>query len=86
MICCPPTAILVWTINTEYTGSLGAFWEHVLDVGFFHVLASAWGPVLWGTEAGWRIVGVFAVVQLLLMRLVPGRRFQGPVTPSGHVP
>ena len=76
----------MWTINTEYAGSLGAFWAHVLDVGFFHILASAWGPVLWGTEAGWMIVGVFAAVQLLLMRLVPGRRFQGPVTPNGHVP
>ena len=86
LICCPPTALLVWEINVEHGGSLASFVEQVLAVGFFSELVSMWRPVFWGTAAGWKIIGVFAVVQLLLMRLVPGSRFSGPTTPKGHVP
>ena len=86
LICCPPTALLMWEINVEHGGSLASFVERVLAVGFLNELASIWKPVLWGTAAGWKIIGVFAVVQLLLMRLVPGRSFRGPTTPKGHVP
>ena len=86
LICCPPTALLIWEINVGHGGSVISFAERVFAVGFFNELASIWKPVLWGTAAGWKIISVFAVVQLLLMRLVPGRLFSGPATPKGHVP
>ena len=86
LICCPPTALLMWEINVKYDGSVAAFVEQAIAVGFFAELASAWKPVVWGTAAGWKIIGVFAVVQLLLMRFVPGPTFRGPTTPKGSVP
>ena len=86
LICCPPTALLVWEINVKHQGSVASFAEQVLAVGFFAELVSVWEPVVWGTAAGWKIIGTFAAVQLLLMRLVPGRRFCGPTTPKGYVP
>lgn len=33
-----------------------------------------------------KILAVFAVVQLAMMKLVPGNRFEGPTTATGHVP
>ena len=86
LTCCPPTALLMWEINVKYDGSVASWWEQATAVGFFAELASAWKPVVWGTAAGWKIIGVFAVVQLLLMRLVPGPTFRGPTTPKGSVP
>ena len=86
LICCPPTALLVWEINVKHQGSVASFAEQVLAVGFFAELVSVWEPVVWGTAAGWKIIGTFAAVQLLLMRLVPGRHFCGPTTPKGYVP
>ena len=86
LICSPPATLLVWEINVAHGGSVTAFAEQVLAVGLLDELASVWKPVLWGTAAGWKIIGVFAAVQLLLMRLVPGRSFAGPATPKGYVP
>lgn len=33
-----------------------------------------------------RVLAVFAAAQLAMMKLVPGHRFEGPATASGHVP
>ena len=86
LVCAPPATLLVWAINVRYDGSVLAFAEQALAVGFLSELASIWGPYVWGTAAGWKIIGVFAALQLFLMRLVPGKSFHGPVTPNGHVP
>lgn len=79
LLCAPPTTILVWAINVRYDGSVLAFAEQALAVGLLSELASIWGPYFRGTAAGWKIIGVFAALQLLLMRLVPRTpRFAGP--------
>lgn len=86
LVCCPSAALLMWEINTKHQGSIALLAEQVRAVGFFTELASAWEPVIWGTAAGWAIIGVFALTQLSLMRWVPGQISHGPVTPQGHVP
>jgi 7-dehydrocholesterol reductase len=83
---CPPTSILLWYTHTALGGSLAALVSRVRDVGFFEVLARAWGPVLLGTPTAWAILGVFAAIELALMRLLPGKTFHGPVTANGNVP
>lgn len=35
---------------------------------------------------GWKFIGVFLAVSIVLMKLVPGHVVTGPVTPTGHVP
>jgi len=42
-------------------------------------------PSPWDEET-WRLIGYFAALQLMLMRLVPGKEFKATKTPTGHVP
>ena len=83
---CPPTALLVWYTHTALGGSLSALVGLFAREGFFHTLAAIWGPVFFGTKTAWTILGVFAAVELTLMRVLPGKPFLGPVTANGNVP
>lgn len=83
---CPPTAILIWYTHTALRGSVAALGRQFAQDGLFASMRAIWGPVLVGTPAAWTIIGVFALLQLLLMRVLPGKRFLGPVTANGNVP
>lgn len=83
---CPPAAVLVWYTHTELGGSVASLVTLFEVHGGSEAARRVFGPVLFGTTTGWTIIGVFAAVQLALMRLVPGRPFRGPVTPNGNVP
>jgi len=83
---CPPFAILVWFTHTRLEGSLGALVALMLDRGPFDALWMAWEPVFWGSWDAWMMIGWFAIIQLIFMRWLPGSRWEGPITPSGHVP
>lgn len=86
IIVCPFTALLMWHINTANHGSMTAFIQSISHNGFFNVMQGMWSSVVFGTTNGWKIIGTFAFVQLVLMRIVPGSRFEGPITPKGNVP
>ena len=32
------------------------------------------------------MLGIWAAAQMLLLRILPGKRWEGPVAPSGYVP
>jgi 7-dehydrocholesterol reductase len=83
---CPPTSILLWYTHTALGGSLASLAAMVRDVGLFGTISAAWGPVLLGSKTAWTILGVFAAIELLLLRLLPGKTFHGPVTANGNVP
>jgi 7-dehydrocholesterol reductase len=83
---CPPSVLLVWHAHVDLNGSLLALLGEFTSAGFFSTLWSVWRPHLFGSSTSWAIIGSFAVVELILMRLLPGRRFEGPVTPTGNVP
>jgi 7-dehydrocholesterol reductase len=83
---CPPTAILVWYVHTALGGSLSALLALFAKDGLVATIASIWGPVFFGTRSAWSLIGVFALFELVLMRLLPGKRFLGPVTANGNVP
>ena len=78
----PLVVLLIWTINTAFGGSILAF---VREQGFTFFY-QYWKPFLLGTPVAWMIIAIFAAIQLTLMRLVPGKRFEGPITPKGNVP
>lgn len=86
MALCPPMAILVWHTNVALDGSFLRLWDACVRNGVFETLYNAWRPVGFGTPEAWKILAVFAGLQLLLMRVIPGKAFHGPVTPGGHVP
>ena len=83
---CPPTAILIWHTHTAHQGSLAGLVGQVSRDGLFHTLMNVWKPVFFGTSSAWAIIAVFAAVELLLMRVLPGKPFHGPVTANGNVP
>ena len=86
LILCPPTAVVFWYVNTALGGSFQALGSLIVQDGFFSTIASIWLPVFWGSKTAWMIIASFAAFQLLLMRIIPGKPFLGPITPKGNVP
>jgi 7-dehydrocholesterol reductase len=83
---CPPFAIVLWHTHVHLDGSLLRLWELIAAQGPLAALGGILRPVWWGSATAWQILGIFAASQLLLMRLLPGRRVYGTITPEGHVP
>lgn len=86
LIVCPPTVFIFWYINVSLGGSFLNYWNLTLQNGFFTTLWSIWQPLFFGSPTAWSILAVFALFQLILMRIVPGKPFLGPVTPKGNIP
>ncbi|MCX6989122.1 MAG: 7-dehydrocholesterol reductase [Chlamydiae bacterium] len=84
--CCPSIVILIWYTNVYLSGSLALLYSMCVSQGFFSALYQMWGPVFWGSSVSWFAITVFTVVQLLIMRFTPGKKFYGPITPKGNVP
>ncbi len=83
---CPPIVMVLWYTNTALDGSLHALLQLFGREGVLTTVYAVWRPVIFGTPEAWAILAVFAGIQLLLMRIVPGKAFQGPLTPQGNVP
>src|SRR5262245_16408355 len=86
LVSAPPFVMLLWFTHVHFGGSLLELWRHAAAQGLATTIAEAWAPVALGSRAAWTLLAVFAALQLALMRLLPGRRVEGPVTPTGHVP
>ena len=86
IVTCPPTVLLAWHINTELSGSISLFLQHALQNGIWTSIWQVWQPVFFGTVSAWKIIFSFMAVQLILMRVVPGKRVTGPETPNGNTP
>ena len=86
ILVCPPTAILLWYTHVHLGGSLSALVDQLSTGGVWSTLVSIWKPVFFGSPTAWAIIGIFAAVQAILMRVLPGKPFHGPITPAGNVP
>ncbi|HLB56747.1 MAG TPA: 7-dehydrocholesterol reductase [Coxiellaceae bacterium] len=86
MITCPPAVILAWYINTNMQGSLLNFAHIALQNGIMNTIWQIWQPVFFGTHIAWKIILIFMAIQLLLMRIVPGKTVTGPETANGNIP
>ncbi len=83
---CPPTVFVFWYTATALDGSFQAFWQMLSSLGLFPTFAKIWVPVFFGSATAWKILASFAAFQLLLMKIVPGKPFVGPITPKGNIP
>lgn len=83
---CPPAVFIFWYTATALGGSFEAFWHLASTQGLLSTVAHIWLPLFFGTATAWKILAVFAAFQLLLMKIVPGKPFVGPITPKGNVP
>jgi 7-dehydrocholesterol reductase len=86
IIACPTAVMLIWYTNVTLAGSLTALWQLFSQNGVIASWHQIWGPIFWGTPQAYVIIGIFMVTQLILMRIVPGKRVTGPITPHGNVP
>ncbi len=86
LVLCPPTVLVMWHTHVYLDGSVTRL---AAVMSRFGVIETLWGivkPVILGSPTAWAMIGVFAGLELTLMRLLPGRRFEGQPTFSGHVP
>ena len=86
MLCCTPFVMLMWYTNTVLDGSFYRLVEMILANGFFTSLYTIWWPVFFGSTIAWKIILSFIVIEWLLLTLLPGKVFYGPVTPKGNIP
>lgn len=86
ILVCPVFVMLMWYTNTQLEGSLLALWNLMLQQGFLQSIYSIWHPYFWGSAIAWKIILVFSVFELALMRLLPGKIVQGPISPKGNIP
>lgn len=84
--CCPPIVMLVWYTNVHLEGSIHKLLCMFSQNGILQTIYSIWAPVFFGTKTAWKILAVFAGTELLLMKLLPGKEFKGPVTLKGNTP
>jgi 7-dehydrocholesterol reductase len=83
---CPPAIFVFWYVATALDGSFLTFWHLAWQKGLIDTVAGIWQPVFFGSPLAWKILAIFAAFQLLLMKIVPGRPFLGPITPKGNIP
>jgi 7-dehydrocholesterol reductase len=83
---CPPFAMLMWYVNADLNGSFAKLSEELLTKGPAAILYNGWIIHFWGSATAWKIIGVFAAFQLLLMRILPGKKYTGTITPMGNLP
>jgi 7-dehydrocholesterol reductase len=86
VILCPPLVMLVWYTNVSLNGSIAQLFDLFTKHGVFSTIYQIWGPLFFGTVGAWKILVVFAAVELFLMKILPGREVEGPITPKGNVP
>lgn len=86
IVLCPLIVMLMWYTSSALEGSFYKLWTLFHEQGFVKVCYQIWAPHFFGSITAWKIVGCFALFQLILMRLVPGKHFKGPITPEGNIP
>ncbi len=86
IVCCPLMVMLMWYTSSELGGTFQRLGDLCYKQGTFYTFYAIWSPVFFGTPTAWKILGCFALFELILMRLVPGKIFKGPITPSGNIP
>ena len=86
VLACPPFAMLLWHTNVNLDGSFTRLYLEIQEKGFLNEIMLVWGSRFFGTLMAWKIIGIFAALQLLLMKIIPGKKFTGTVTPMGNLP
>jgi len=86
LLVCPAATFVFWHTNVYLDGSFLKLGQLMKQEGAFTTIYNICAPYFFGTAKGWAIIGVFAAFELILMKIVPGKKFYGPITPAGNVP
>uniref|UniRef100_A0A915J416 7-dehydrocholesterol reductase n=1 Tax=Romanomermis culicivorax TaxID=13658 RepID=A0A915J416_ROMCU len=84
MLVCPTIALTLYHVMLELNGSLFAFWTEIEQKGIWNIFVDLWTN--FRSTYVWKLILVYFAFQMAALKLVPGSRMAGPVTPSGDVP
>ncbi len=80
----PCVSIIFFHVCANMQGNFIAFASTCMEKGFFSFLNEIW-PNPWNPIV-WKWILTFFAFQLFLMKGVPGKTFEGNLTPTGHRP
>jgi len=86
ILLCPPFVMLLWYTNTALGGSFLMLWDQMVKQGVLQTIVTVWQPYFWGSLIAWKLILGFMLFELMLMRLLPGKIVDGPITPKGNTP
>ena len=86
IIVCPIFAVMLTYTQVVLKGDFGALMQMIRQDGVSLFVQRSLLQHLLGNTKAWTFIGCFAVFELILMRLIPGKRMTGPVTPKGNTP
>lgn len=84
MMVTPCVSIIFFHVCANMDGNFFEFARMVLKMGFFGALASIW-PTPFDPYV-WKMILSFVTFNLACMKLMPGKRFEGTLTPKGNQP
>ena len=82
----PPAAIILWFTSQNLDGSFISLFEYISDNGLINGIYKIWSPVFFGSKTAWLMIAIFILFEIFLMKLLPGKKVNGPVTPKGYIP
>jgi len=80
----PPSLLMLWYTNYYLDGSWAALFDMLFKEGLYKTFKDMYRTPF--DPLAWKMIGSFMCFELLLMRLVPGKRFTSTVTKTGHLP
>ena len=87
MILTPCTAVLLIYMHEKLNGAVWPLYDTLMVNGVTGIPAAMWSLYpRFDDMVAWKIIGGFALIEAVLMVIIPGKEFKGPVAPSGHVP
>ena len=82
----PNLVMILWYVERFYHGSFVDLGRAMASKGFLSVMAEMWGSVTCKDPVVASIIGGYCVFQIILMKILPGPKALGPVTPKGNTP
>jgi 7-dehydrocholesterol reductase len=73
--CFAPFVMLIWYTNSALEGSIEKLYLLFSKGGWISSIWTIWQPYFFGTATAWKILGAFALVTLLCLKMLPGQRF-----------
>lgn len=84
MFLTPIVSIIFFHVCANMDGDFIAFAKLCLAMGFWPVMYDIWPSFM--DQETWTMILSFMAFELALMKLVPGKRFEGSLTPKGNIP
>ncbi|XP_022716428.1 7-dehydrocholesterol reductase-like isoform X2 [Durio zibethinus] len=79
---CPPFVILLWYTMVHADGSVAQTWNFLKQRGL-QGLIEIWPKP---TATAWKIIFIYGAFEAALQLFLPGKRVEGPISPTGNIP